>query len=226
MKLCVVTFLVFNGYQFGSFFSLYVIQYYVFSGNEDKAGDLFGTFGTLTAACSFGVIPLSAWISTKIDKRKTFFLTISLSLVGYMMKWFGYQPDHPNWLLASCPFIACGIGSLFTLMSSMVADVCDYDELVNHQRREGLFGAIYWWVVKLGMALAGLLSGLALKYSGFNVKLGALQPDRALLLLRLFDIIIPLVTSAIAIGIIATYKISEARSQEIRNELEQRNRQN
>ena len=55
----------------------------------------------------------------------------------------------------------------------MVADVCDYDELKTGQRREGMFGAIYWWMVKIGMSVAGLLTGLMLNASGFDVALGS-----------------------------------------------------
>jgi GPH family glycoside/pentoside/hexuronide:cation symporter len=222
VKLCSATFLVFNGFQLGASFSLYVIIYYVFLGDDVKAGTLFGWFGTLTAICTVGVIPLTAWISARIGKRETFIITISLSLVGYALKWVGYNPDHPYWLLASCPFVAFGTGSLFTLMGSMVADVCDYDELESNQRREGVFGAIYWWMVKVGMALAGLLTGILLKASGFDVALAAAQPAKTLFLLRVFDVGVPLVTSAIAIWIIATYSITETKAHKIRLELEQR----
>ena len=174
-KLCAATFLVFNGYQLGVSFALYNMIYYLFQGDDGSAGALNGWYGSLTAICTVGVIPLTAWISTRIGKRETFLLTISLSMVGYVVKWFGYNPEHPYWLLASCPLVAFGTGSLFTLMGSMVADVCDYDELESHERREGVFGAIYWWMVKIGMALAGLLAGFLLDASGFEV---ALQTDR------------------------------------------------
>jgi GPH family glycoside/pentoside/hexuronide:cation symporter len=40
-------------------------------------------------------------------------------------------------------------------MMSMTADVCDLDELKSGLRREGIFGAIYWWMVKFGFAIAG-----------------------------------------------------------------------
>ena len=30
------------------------------------------------------------------------------------------------------------------------------DELDSGKRREGVFGAIYWWMVKFGFAIAGL----------------------------------------------------------------------
>jgi GPH family glycoside/pentoside/hexuronide:cation symporter len=221
VKICAATFLVFNGYQLGISFSLYVMIYYLFGGDDSRAGELLGWFGTLTAAATLIVIPLTGWLATRIGKRRTFLITISISLVGYALKWIGYNPDHPYWLLYAAPLVAFGVGSLFTLMGSMIADVCDYDELDTRKRREGVFGAIYWWMVKIGMALAGLLTGIMLNASGFAVELEA-QPERTLLLLRIFDVGVPLVTSAIAIAIMLTYRISEGRAYEIRAELERR----
>ncbi len=222
VKICAATFLVFNGYQLGISFSLYVMIFYLFNGDDAGAGQLLGWFGTLTAAATMVVIPLTGWIATRIGKKNTFLITISISLCGYALKWFGYNPDHPYWLLYAAPFVAFGTGSLFTLMGSMIADVCDYDELQTHERREGVFGAIYWWMVKIGMALAGLLTGILLNASGFDVTLEEAQSEQTLLLLRVFDVGVPLVTSAIAIGIMATYQITEARAYEIRATLEQR----
>jgi len=222
VKLCGATFLVFNGFQLGMSFSLYVMIYYVFNGSDSDAGKLMGSFGTLTAIFTLCVIPLTGWIATHFGKRRTFMLTISLSIVGYALKWVGYNPDHPYWLLFASPLVAFGTGSLFTLMGSMISDVCDYDELQTHQRREGVFGAIYWWMVKVGMALAGLLTGVLLKASGFDVALEAGQAERTLFLLRVFDVGIPIITSIIALGIIATYSITEEKAHEIRGELERR----
>ena len=216
VKICAATFLVFNGYQLGVSFSLYVMIYYVYQGDNGLAGSLLGWFGTVTALATIGVIPLTGWIATRIGKRRTFLLTISLSLVGYALKWVGYNPEHPYWLLFAAPFVAFGTGSLFTLMGSMIADVCDYDELTTHQRREGVFGAIYWWMVKIGMALAGLLTGVMLNASGFDVGSGAAQPERTLFLLRIFDVGVPLITSGLALLIMMTYPISEQRAYEIR----------
>jgi len=222
VKLCASTFLVFNGFQLGMSFSIYIMIYYLFNGNDGDAGKLMGWFGMLTSIATLAVIPFTGWIATKIGKRKTFLITISLSIVGYSIKWIGYNPDYPYWLLFAAPFVAFGTGSLFTLMGSMISDVCDYDELKTHQRREGVFGAIYWWMVKVGMALAGLLTGVLLKVSGFDVALGAGQADKTLFFMRMFDVGIPIVTSAIALWIIATYTITEEKAHEIRSELEDR----
>ena len=53
------------------------------------------------------------------------------------------------------------------------------------------------------------------------LELGA-QPERTLFLLRVFDVGVPLLTSALAIVIMLTYPISEDRAYEIRAELERR----
>ncbi len=222
VKICGATFLVFNGFQLGMSFSIYVMIYYLFHGNDAAAGKLMGWFGMLTSIATLCVIPLTGFIATHLGKRKTFLITISLSIVGYALKWFGYNPAYPYWLLFASPLVAFGTGSLFTLMGSMISDVCDYDELETHQRREGVFGAIYWWMVKVGMALAGLLTGVLLKVSGFDVALEAGQSERTLLLLRVFDVGIPIITSFIALWIIASYSITEERAHEIRSELERR----
>jgi GPH family glycoside/pentoside/hexuronide:cation symporter len=222
VKLCGATFLVFNGFQLGMSFSIYVMIYYLFGGNDGDAGQLMGWFGMLVSISTLLVIPLTGWIATKIGKRKTFLITISLSIIGYSFKWIGYNPDYPYWLLYAAPLVAFGTGSLFTLMGSMISDVCDFDELGTHQRREGVFGAIYWWMVKVGMALAGLLTGILLKVSGFDVALGAAQSEETLFLIRVFDVGIPIVTSLAALWIIATYKLTETKVYDIRTQLEDR----
>ena len=143
-------------------------------------------------------------------------------MFGYALKWFCYDPDYPLLLLVPAPFIAFGLGGLFTLMGSMVADVCDLDELETHERREGMFGSIYWWVVKLGMAAALALGGFLLNGTGFDVALGGDQSAQTLLLMRLFDVFIPLVASGLAIWFVATYPITEEFAHGVRQQLEER----
>jgi len=137
-------------------------------------------------------------------------------------KWFTYNPEHPYLLLLSAPLISFGIGSLFTVAGAMVADVCDLDELNTGERREGMYGAIYWWMVKLGMAAASLIFGYLLNATGFDVALKTVQPARTLYLMRACDCGIPLVASAIAILAVLTYEITEGRAHQIRTELEAR----
>ena len=222
IKLCAATFLVFNGYQLGATYTFYNLRYYLFGGDAPKATELNFWFGILSSLCTFGIIYLTTWVSTKIGKRRTFFIMTSVSVLGFAVKWFTYNPQHPYMLLLSAPLIACGIGSLFTAVGAMVADVCDLDELQTGKRREGMYGAIYWWMVKVGMAAASLIANYLLVASGFNVKLEAAQPERTLFLLRAYDCGIPLVCAVLAIVIVLTYEITEGRAHEIRRELEKR----
>ncbi len=222
VKLCAATFLIFNGFMLASAFSAYVIFFYVYGGNYSKGGTLLGWFGSLSSVCTFCVILIATKISTMIGKKKAIIITLSLSIIGYALKWIGYNPDHPYLLLIAAPFIAFGLGSLFTLVSSMIADVCDLDELKTETRREGMYSAVYWWMVKLGLAVSSLISGLLINASGFNIALGADQTAQTLLRMRLFDIGIPIVTTLTAIFILMTLPLSEDNAYETRRQIERR----
>lgn len=222
MKLCLATFLVFNGFMMVASFQSYVIIYYVFSGDKALGAEYAGWSGTVSAIATFCVIFLVSWLSTQIGKRRAFFISTGISIIGYGLKWFCYSPQYPLLLLLPAPLIAFGLGGLFTLMGSMIADVCDLDELQTHERREGMFGSIYWWVVKLGMAAALAIGGILLNATGFEVTLNGNQDASAILLMRVFDAFIPMVSSLIAIWAIATYPITEQMAHEVREKLERR----
>jgi len=222
LKLCAATFLVFNGFMLISSFQFYVIIYYVFGGDTNLGAEYAGWSGTVGAVSSFIVIALVTWMSTKVGKRKAFFIAIGISMVGYALKWFCYNPQYPLLLLLPAPLMAFGLGGLFTLMGSMIADVCDYDELNTNERREGMFGSIYWWVVKLGMALALAAGGFLLNSTGFDVALGGEQAADTIFMMRFFDVLIPILTSALAIWAVYCFPITEEKAHEIRAELERR----
>ena len=219
-KLCTATFLVFNGFIMVAAFQYYVIIYYVFGGDTVAGAEYAGYAGTIAAMTTFAVIPLVTRLSTTYGKKKAFFFSTGVSIVGYLLKWFCYTPELPWLLLVPAPLIAFGFGGLFTLMPSLVADVVDYDELHTRARREGMFGSIFWWVVKLGQALAIAAGGFLLNATGFDVALGGDQSESALAALRLFDAGFPALTSALAIWVISSYGLTEERSYQIRNELE------
>lgn len=222
VKLIAVTFLIFNGFMLASAFTLYVIVYYVYGGDWGKGGTLLGWFGTASSVCTLLAISLTTWISTKLGKRKTFLIAMCLAIIGYALKWIGYNPHYPYLLMIAVPFLAFHLGALFTMVPSMVADVCDLDELHCGTRREGMFSGIYWWIQKLGQAGASVLSGVLLNVTGFNVALGANQTPQALLYMRLCDIGIPILSTLIAIFIIMTFDISETKAYDIRAQVERR----
>ncbi len=222
LKLGAATFLVFNGFILISSFQYYVIIYYVFGGDQELGSKWAGYSGTVGAISTFLVIALVTWLGTRWGKRHAFFFAIGTSVVGYALKWFCYVPGLPWLLLLPAPLMAFGLGGLFTLMGSMIADVVDVDELETHERREGMFGSIFWWVVKLGMAVALAGGGALLEATGFDVKLEGMQSGQTITLMRLFDAFVPVVTSALAIWAVWAYPITEESAHAVREALERR----
>ncbi len=219
IRLCGSTFLIFNGFQTIAQFAFFIIVYYLFNGDKGAAGQWPAWFGTISAfATAFLVIPIVTRISEKTGKKNAFVIATFLSIIGYGLKWWGFNPENPWLMFIPIPFLSFGIGGLFTLMMSMTADVCDLDELNTGERREAMFGAVYWWMVKLGNAIAILTSGIVLHYVGFDESLDA-QSLEAMTNLRLADIIIPIITALIAIVIMWRYDLTEEKANEIRIQL-------
>ncbi|WP_370477386.1 MFS transporter [Tamlana flava] len=267
MKLCGATFLVFNGFQLVAAFSVFIIVFYMNQGSWEQAGTWPAWFNTLNAMLTaFVVIPIISKMATKWGKRNAFLISTFLSIIGYILKWWGFNielndrfnqtsfgqtlnrgvtsifdflnpylesagiswfsVDTSNgipWLIfLPIPLFAFGMGGLFTLMMSMTADVCDLDELKNGMpRKEGTFGAIYWWMVKLGQALAIILSGVILKIVGFDQNVSE-QAIETMTRLRIADIIVPATTAAMAMFVMWKYSLNEAKAREIKAELVKR----
>ena len=221
-KICIATFLIFNAFQTTAGFSYFIIKYYLFKGNEDGFGlwpTLFGCVGAMITTVI--VIPIVARMSKIMGKKKAFLVSQSISVFGYILLWILFVPGKPYLFLFALPFFAFGIGSLFTLMMSMTSDVIDIDELNTGKRREGSLGAIYWWMVKFGTAVAGLLSGLILTFVSFKSN-APTQTDETMFWLRIFFVGIPILGTLAAIWAMKDYDIDEAKALEVRVLLEKR----
>jgi GPH family glycoside/pentoside/hexuronide:cation symporter len=243
MRLCGATFLVFNGFQMVASFSYFIIVFHMYKGSYEMAGTVPAIFSILGAfITAVLIIPIVSWLANKYGKRNAFIISTFLSLIGYALKWWGFvvvdenttvlfkdvvlqlgvvkfSVEIPLILLLPVPFMAFGLGGLFTLMMSMTADVCDLDELKNGlPRREGTFGAVYWWMVKIGQSIALALGGLVLSLVGFDQNI-AQQTHETLTSLRIADIIIPVTTAALAVWVMWNYDLNEEKAKEIRAEL-------
>jgi len=221
-RLCIATFLIFNGFNTIASFTFFLIKSHLFNDDASAVGvwpTLFGSVGALIT--TFLVIPIVAWMSKRLGKKRAFILSQAISIIGYILLWFLMIPGKPYMFLFALPFHSFGIGGLFTIMMSMTSDVLDIDELNTGKRREGVFGAIYWWMVKLGFAFAGALSGLIL--TAVNYQSGAVaQPEGAVDGLRMFFSGLPILCTLIAIAVMWNYKVDENYAKEVRAKLDQR----
>lgn len=220
VRLCMATFLVFNGFQLVASFSFFIIVYYLFNGSFENAGHWPAWFSTISAVfTAFLIIPVVTWMSNGWGKRNAFLVSTGISIVGYILKWWAFDAENIWLMFVPIPLLSFGLGGLFTLMMSMTADVCDLDELVNGMpRKEGTYGAIYWWMVKLGQGLALVLGGLVLKFIGFDGG-AAVQSPETIVNLRLADIIIPSLTAVLAIVVMWNYDLNEEKAHQIKAEL-------
>ncbi len=224
LRICLATFFVFNAFNTVAGFSWFIIVYYMNNGDTGAAGTWPSWFGTVAAlATCFLAIPVVTALSQKFGKKNAFVISQSISIVGYACFWWCFNPANPWLLFLPLPLFSFGIGGLFTIMMSMTADVCDLDESNSGCRREGVFGAVYWWMVKFGFAIAGLGGGLIMKLVGFDQSV-AIQSPETLTGLRLAYVLVPVTGTSIAIAIMWGYGLSEQRSGEIRALIAERRR--
>jgi len=222
-KICAATFLIFNAFNTVAALTFFVIVYKLFNGDAGASGiwvSLFGCLGAL--GTTFIVIPVVTWMSKVLGKKKAFLVAQGISILGYILLWFLFVPGKPWMYIIALPFFSFGIGSLFTIMMSMTADIIDVDQLNTGKRREGIFGAIYWWMVKVGFAIAGALSGVIIGFVGFDPDLATTDQQSAVNGLHAFFCFFPVAGTLLAMYIMRNYNITEERANKIRATLDKR----
>ncbi|MFK8162021.1 MAG: MFS transporter [Lewinella sp.] len=222
-QLCFSTFLIFNSFNTVAALTFFVIVYKLFNGDAAATGVWVVLFGSIGALCTtFIVIPIVAKMSQVIGKHKAFLISQAISLIGYILMYFLFVPGKPWLYIIALPFFSFGIGSLFTIMMSMTADVIDIDELNTGLRREGIFGAIYWWMVKFGFAIAGGLSGLMIAVVGFDSSLPTTDQQAAVDGLHAFFCFFPMAGTILAILIMWSYDLTEEKANQIRKAINEK----
>jgi GPH family glycoside/pentoside/hexuronide:cation symporter len=114
--------------------------------------------------------------------------------------------------------VSAGFVALWVIGASMMADICDLDELKTGTRRAGSYQAINGWIIKTGISVATLISGILLVRTGFNAALPT-QAAETIIRLRILEAGIPALATMVAIVIIVFYPLSEIRVYEIREEV-------
>ena len=100
----------------------------------------------------------------------------------------------------------------------MIADVCDVDELNTGLRREGMYGAVYGWILKIGVSVGQLLSGFVLTMAGINPA-AEMQSPEAIQNLRILFSTVPFIFTLSAFFLIAHYPLTEAKVEELKQQL-------
>lgn len=203
---------------FTTHLGLYVLTYYAFQGEWQKGAMLGALIASGYHLACAGAAPLMVALSHRIGKKLALLAGLACAIGGTLLKWPLYHND-PSWWLALVPLLmAPGVAGVDLVLGSMLADVCDHDELSAGRRRSGVFAGAALWVGRAGTSLALILAGQLLNWSGFD-PLHAAQSEGTLQAMRLAVSILPAALLALAALCVATYPLSRARVEEIQGAL-------
>jgi GPH family glycoside/pentoside/hexuronide:cation symporter len=156
------------GFNFVQLLGSYIPIFYVFGGDKAAGAKLLGINGTVWAITGLlAVFPLD-WISRRFGKRNTLIVAILLIALAQLSKVVCYNPAYPYLIVIPTVLLSSGMLFFFTLGSSMVGDICDEDELQTGRRSEGSYYSVFWWFIKMGTALASLISGALIVLTMFD----------------------------------------------------------
>jgi len=205
-----------------SVLSIFIIIYYVFDGDKLKGATYGGAVGMLGWWLATLSIPTIAWMCKKFQKHNTLRFAFFLLVTGSTLNWWCLNPKHP-WLMFIVPFFySFGLSSVYTVLSTMMADVTDVDELRTGSRREGMFGAVMAWIMKSTSSIAVIVSGVILVASGFDVELGVHQEPGVFTKMRFLFSFVPAVLVSLAFVVLYKYPLTRERMVEIKAELQKR----
>ena len=207
-------------YSVGTLQSIMVTASYVQSKDSVSTFNIWGNVAF--QAVMLMSIPLTTLLSAKFGKKAMYMCGLVFVLVGFLSSWYSYSPRFPYVQCLTLGCLGAGLASIFTIGQSIVADVCDIDELRTGTRREGMFNAMFTWTIKAGIAGTLILSGFVLNMTGYTSSaIFRFQDAEIIEYMRKFYMIAPAMAAVFSIFIIAKTPISEKHMKEVRIKLDE-----
>lgn len=202
-------------------FFFYLITYHVGAGHFKTGTVWWGTFvNTINVAAFLAMAPVAS-ITGRLGKKTTLVAGLAISAVVYASVWWTLTPAVPWLCLTTAACTGVFTNTLPMIKNSMLADICDLDELKTGFRREAFYSAVFVTSDKLAMAVSLACQGIVLGWSGFDAKLDLQSPETVHFWLVAIMITQPL---GFLVGMIAIlfYPLNNARCREIRQQLDDR----
>lgn len=202
--------------------AIYVNIYYVFKGSEtarNAAATLTGLGGMLGAILGLLTIPGISWLATHWGKKKTLMLGMIITAFSFFSQIWTFMPAHPYMQLISFCIRAPSIAFIWLIIPSMVADICDVDELNTGLRREGMYGAVYGLILKIGVSIGLCLSGFLLTLAGIVPSVKVQSPE-SISNLRILFSAVPFVFTLAGVVLIYFYPLTEQKVNELKKEID------
>jgi len=205
-----------------SSFLIYINTFYVFGGDLEKAATLQGVLGVTIGLTGMASIPLSGWLSKKIDKKGVMYIAFSVQLLVGITAWWAVTPRLPYFQVVPLSLHSAAIIAYFLMMHSMVGDICDLNEYRHGNRLEGMYGAAITWIQKMAVAGALIFSGGVLSLVGFDPDHGTMQSDDVVTRMRLVFCTSLVVQPGLSLIALKFYPLSSRLIQKIQTELKDR----
>jgi glycoside/pentoside/hexuronide:cation symporter, GPH family len=200
--------------------TLYINIFYIFGGDRSAGGTMMGMAGTVMIGAAFLGMLLMKKVSELTGKKTAMLISLGTAIVGTIVSWFTLTPAMPWLQLISAVILGVGIQGCWLLVSSMVGDVCDDDELRTGLRQEGLYSAVSGFMNKAAFAFTAITSGYVLQLSGY-VEGADVTPEIGY---RMKVIFVVMQTLGLLVGLLlmALFPISRKRAEETRRILDER----
>lgn len=200
---------------------LYVAIYILCAGDKATATKLNGLAVTGALILSFPALwalkPLTSWIGKKATQISSAVLIMAIAVTLPLF----LHAANPIWFVIPW-LLSFLLGTVnAALISAMLPDICDLDELENDQRREGLFTAVLSFVVKIGISLSVLIVGGFLSWAGLHAKEITQSPD-FVSNLYWFTIVTNIILSALHLFFTLLFPITPRMMAEVRSKLDER----
>ncbi|MGL4971089.1 MAG: glycoside-pentoside-hexuronide (GPH):cation symporter, partial [Cetobacterium sp.] len=156
---------------------------------------LFSVFTGFSGLAEIGSLLMFPILSTKIGRKKVFFLACALPVIGFLMLFFSGVIAPGNATLIAISGIVAKLGSGLTLGIStvMLADVVDYGEFKFGSRNESVIFSVQTLLVKSASAVSGWLIGMGLSMVGYVPNVA--QTASAILGIKYLMIVFPILLS-------------------------------
>lgn len=199
----------------------YIILFHVAEGDKSLGATIVGISGTLAAFVGLASVPVLRAFTYKYGKKNAVLLGQCLLILGAGSSWFYLKAGQPWLAVAGGQILAVAIAMFMMLGNTILADICDVDELRTHTRREGVFSGIFTMTNKTTFALGTLLSGYLVTWSGFQGNNVSPSPE-TINTLRMLYAIGPCVCAAIAMLATIPFPITPASAAEVQRQLRER----
>ncbi|MBL6912679.1 MAG: MFS transporter [Puniceicoccaceae bacterium] len=201
---------------------MYLHVHYTCGGDKEFASVIGGFGGTLSTGVIFVALGFGTWLSKHLGKRQAALAGLGVMLLGGCSIPWAMSPVYP-WLIVVV-WVLHQFGSQISnlLYGSMMADVCDEDELNTGERREGSYAAAGSFLNKSMQVLVLALSGAMPRLAGYvdtSVAPSLEQLERMKVLLYSTDIVGVL----FALALLWFYPLTRERCRQIRVKLSERN---